>query len=91
MGFADILFSLGEELLRELDNKKTGGKIFDKIDSKIAQNKKKYYRKMNDINKIKSRLNNLPDEKLIEICKNENETITRRQLAMQLLKERGKI
>lgn len=91
MGLADILFSMGEAILRKLDRKTTGGKIFDVVDSQIDKMQDKCDKQLDEIEKYKRRLQGYSDKKLVEICKDSNCIKEKRIAAMEILKEKGLI
>lgn len=91
MDILDTLFGMFEMALRKLDNEKTGGKIFGTLESKAAENQEKYEEKLREIEKHKKSIEGYPNNKLVEICKNENNTRTLRVAAMEILKQRGAI
>lgn len=91
MGLADILFSMGEAILRELDRKTTGGKIFDVVDDQIDKMQDKCDKKLDEIEKYKRSLQGYSDKKLVEIYRDSNCIKEKRIAAMEILKEKGLI
>jgi hypothetical protein len=91
MGFLDVLFGIAEAGLREVDAKKTGGKVFGAVDSGMNKAIGNYNTKLKNIDSYKRTLNNRSDRELAEICKNSNNNAMQRVAASQILKERGAI
>ena len=91
MGLADILFSMGEAILRELDRKTTGGKIFDVVDNQIDKMQDKCDKQLDEIEKYKRSLQSYSDKKLVEICRDSNCIKEKRIAAMEILTEKGLI
>ena len=89
MGLMDILFALGEPILRALDTEKNDGKAFNAIDSKMGELRNNYNRKLNDIESYKKRFQGYHNNRLAEIAKDGNNGFEMRTAAMQVLKERG--
>jgi len=89
MGLMDILFAVGEPILRALDTEKNDGKAFNAIDSKIGEIGDNYNRKVNDVESYKKRFQGYTNNRLAEIAKDGNKSFEMRTAAMQVLKEKG--
>lgn len=89
MGLFDVLFQIFEPVLREVDAKKTGGKVFGAIDSGLNTAQNNYNKKLKSIDSYKRTLNSYSDRSLAEICKNSNNDPMKRVAASQILRERG--
>lgn len=91
MGFLDVLFGIAESGLREVDAKKTGGKVFGVVDAELNKAADNYSRKLKNIDSYKRNLIYRSDRELAEICKDSNNDSMKRVAASQILRERGVI